>query len=638
MSLTNTTSQLKKALSFALSHSGESTTEDYETAKAIIQKRPGLARERLYRAQTNDDEQVMLDLPLHAFANKRIGKNWTQHMELMKLFFNAFPGAIECTSSSSGMLPLHKACQNGLHPRIIMYMLKKFPGAAMQKDARGGWPPLAYYVINPNPHKTIVNALVKAAPETIEYEYDYDGDANEQPSREAEMPAPLFIASSRNCKLDVLEIMIPTNPKSCCLKVELPYGHLPGTFGSEQSELLATRVSSWLKILQLDGRWFKPQALVIFLSKLAEEKPRALTRIDLSASSNHFQQPKVLRALTKLIRQAPNLDSIHVRKPFDGSGPRNDDDLIMAIANGLDGSTTAKEMCFAVVRGKSFAGFGRILSSCERLGFSRASFTPEGIASLVRGTQKTPSLSEICFDTCNMPKGGMNHVLEALSNCRTLETLLLDLPRKGSLPALARLTNLTSLQILANADGNFYKPASAKPVLDLMDASPNLKRLELAGFRDIPMARFCQVLKRNHVLKYIRIQDCKHVHEIGQAIVRALADSNSTLCNVEISKGEHGELLPCMIQNEMLYYLALNLLGRGRVMRPEASTVNDLVEVLTDVSAPPFWEHGDIIALYYGILRECPSLWAGRYTEVADDDSLAQAVEQLSLHDDEWLA
>lgn len=64
-----------------------------------------------------------------------------------------------------------------------------------------------------------------------------------------------------------------------------------------------------------------------------------------------------------------------------------------------------------------------------------------------------------------------------------------------------------------------------------------------------------------------------------QAIVRALADSNSTLCNVEVKKGECGDVLPRMIQNEMFYYLSLILLGRARVMRPEASTVNDVVEV-----------------------------------------------------------
>lgn len=112
------------ALKTALSKSGESTTTDYKAIRKLILDFPGLARQRLFQTRTRDGNLVS-ELSFFALCSKRIGSTYVEHMELLKLFYDAFPGALSCPSPHTGMLPLHVVCENSLHPRIIMFSLKK---------------------------------------------------------------------------------------------------------------------------------------------------------------------------------------------------------------------------------------------------------------------------------------------------------------------------------------------------------------------------------------------------------------------------------------------------------------------------------------------------------------------------------
>jgi len=109
-----------------------------------------------------------------ALATKRIGSSWKEHMELLQLVYNAFPGAIE-TPTSYGHLPLHTVCNaKTMHAHFVLFFLDKFPHAASIKDPHGGWVPLAYSIQKSSVYKTVVKKPVKAAPETIEFEYNLD--------------------------------------------------------------------------------------------------------------------------------------------------------------------------------------------------------------------------------------------------------------------------------------------------------------------------------------------------------------------------------------------------------------------------------------------------------------------------------
>jgi len=249
-----------------------------------------------------------------------------------------------------------------MHPRIVMFFLQNYPQAASESDERVGWPPLAFYLLHSSVHKVVVEALVQAAPATIEFYYDFDREVNENDEREAEMPAPLFLAYAKNCKHNIIDALIPSNPMSPCLKVELPYGNIRGLITPRRAKLLAKRVSVWIAQLQFDASWFSQEGLATFLFQLAKGKPLNLTRVDMYIASDHFESLNVRRALSKLLRRSPNLASIRVRKPVDEGGPENDDALLLAIADGLEHSSTIKELCLAMVQGQSFTGLERILS------------------------------------------------------------------------------------------------------------------------------------------------------------------------------------------------------------------------------------------------------------------------------------
>lgn len=161
---------------------------------------------------------------------------------------------------------------------------------------------MSYYVIQPDPHKTVIKNLVNAAPSTIEYEYDFDQEEATM------MPGPLSIAFSRdwNVEREVLELLIPSNPKSKCLRIENPYGHFTKTITPDQSELLARGVYAWVEILHVDTTWFSRQGLETFFSCLASCHPIKLKLLDVMICNNAFADSSV-----SLVRQSTSLTGGH---------------------------------------------------------------------------------------------------------------------------------------------------------------------------------------------------------------------------------------------------------------------------------------------------------------------------------------
>ena len=627
--MTTRSSHAAAILRRVLNHPGDSTTEDYETAKELIQKYPGLARKSVFEREV--DHQLVDALPIFALATKRIGATWIQHMELLELFYDAFPASLECTSIANTLFrtPLHAACRSNLHPRVILYMLEKYPQAAMHKHERGGWPPLTYYLLqrNRNPCKAVVKALVNAAPDTIEFEcVDY---AKLMPEEEAptqlEVPAPLLLACSQNCSLEILQLLIPSNPKRPHVKIELSYGHIDQVITTEYADLLAKKVSKWVKVLQVDDRWFTPEGFALFLSTLADESTVALTTIDICVAN---QRAEVRQALKRLVRQSRNLEKIRVRtKPSRDVGPLDDDALLSALVDGLEHSSTIKSLFLGKFRGRSFADLARVLSTCssmQSIGFSHVTFTSESVESLIHGIQQSMDLQAVMFDACDMPKGGMSKIVEALADCPTLEVLITNLPQADVVPALAQLSNVTYLHIIPSSDGAYrYKHESASSILDLMETSTNLVRLIVSGLYLSP-SRLYHVLQRNGTLTHLEIHSTRIATKTTKAIVKALRDANTTL-ETAVVKRENGTTVGKSIGEELMYYLILNLLGRAQIMRPELSTINDVVELLGRIDSGPF--QGDA-RLYYGILRECPSLWSKEYSnQVVEENELDQGAQ-----------
>jgi len=114
---------------------------------------------------------------------------------------------------------------------------------------------------------------------------------------------------------------------------------------------------------------------------------------------------------------------------------------------------------------------------------------------------------------------------------------------------------------------------------------------------------------------------------MGSAIVTALRESNRTLDK------EERTLSPIMY-DQIMYYLALNKAGRGKVIQAETAMVTDFVSILENLSKEHDGGHVYVAtsALRYGIMREMPSLWSGKFhDEVGKETSLVHAVEGLSL-------
>lgn len=55
-----------------------------------------MAIEKIYRYEMNEEGFFLFEIPIFALAKKRVGASWKEHMELLKLVYNAFPDAMEC--------------------------------------------------------------------------------------------------------------------------------------------------------------------------------------------------------------------------------------------------------------------------------------------------------------------------------------------------------------------------------------------------------------------------------------------------------------------------------------------------------------------------------------------------------------
>ena len=611
-----------------LSCESESTTEDYKAIKTLILKFPRLARRRVFHSRERETES--LDFPLFALATKRIGSTWLEHMELLKLVYSAFPDAI-AVLSGYGQLPLHTVCDKNLHPRIVMFFLKKWPQAAIQKDARADCSPLSYYVSCPTAHKAVVEALVKAAPNIIEFKYEMDTLTIEN-ERDVEMH-PLCIALTTNCAPEILELLIPTNPKSPCVKLELPYtfDSMVGMITPKKSELLVRRVSEWIKTLQFDTRWFTREGLTTFFSELADAEPEHLDVLDVHIASNVFGHSKVRKAFSKLLSKSPNLSGIRVRKPHDGTGPSNDDPFFSALAAGLDQDHHIVDLGLASVRGHTFSGLDTILSTCSRLtsiAFTLVSFTQEGLESFVRGIRQSRVLKSLILDDLNLPAGGMSQIMEALASSPSIEIVKIEVNQAGDIRALTQVTNVKHLVVETDPYKDLYNNGPTNSVLDLLEMSPNLVRLEVTQLH-LPVTRLSEILKRNSVLNSLTIHGCRDANKVAKGIVRALRDSNGTLLHVQFD--DEDWRLYRDLNEQLKYYTALNSMGRAKVMQVETANLSDLVTILVQLSAMSSHcdDAGDHVAsvLRYGILRESPSLWSGEYTEGADEEnSLSHAI------------
>lgn len=119
---------------------------------------------------------------------------------------------------------------------------------------------------------------------------------------------------------------------------------------------------------------------------------------------------------------------------------------------------------------------------------------------------------------------------------------------------------------------------------------------------------------------------------MGSAIVTALRESNGTLEDAELDGKDEGTLSPALYE-QLIYYVALNKVGRGKVMQTQTASVTDLVSILERLSKEQDEGHEYVAStLRYGIMREMPSLWSREYHDKAGKEaSLVQAAEGLSL-------
>lgn len=451
------------------------------------------------------------------FLSLPLLRRGSDQTELLQLFYDAFPEAVEHTSRN-GQLPLHAACDKCMHPRIILFFLNTYPQAAAVKEEQSGWQPLAYYLLRSQPYKGVVKGFVNAAPSSIEHDYEFRSN-NNQPTA---LPNPLCLALSKRYNDSILKMLVPTNPESLCLVLEHEF-HNPNLVESitvERANMIATKVSSWIETLQLDTKWFNREGLVAFFSKLTETHTASLKILDIHIASNVFGNANVRNALSQLLRQSPNLRDVRVRKPRNGTGPSNDDPFLSALAAGLIGHEAFCSLGLSRLRGRTFAGLRKIMGDCPNLKYvaiADSSFTREGVQMLFQGIHENNVLKSAQIDLCKMPVGGLNRVLEALSSIPTVNVLRLAPYEADGLPSLSRMTNLKHILLTMDSEGDLYNHGPTNSLLALLESSTNLKRLDVS-YLHLPAERLSDVLKQNRTLRCLKIHGCSNTNKLVKEI------------------------------------------------------------------------------------------------------------------------
>ena len=614
-----------------LNRPGESDLHEFETLKKLVTKYPSIASSKSFQVEYN--HTIHVEFPLFAFATKRVGANWTQHMELLQLFYHAYPEAIQHTTSY-GYLPLHAACDNGLDPRIILYFFEQYPEAASVKHCKGGWTPLAYYIMGSQPLEEVVKALIDAAPTCIEHEY---ANAVGSDGRITALPTPLVLAFCKNCNDSILSLLVPTTPESLCLMLDYEAEHeeLVGSITSERAEMIATRVSPWIRSLRLNTKWFNRNGLAAFFSKLSESTLSSLEVFEMNVTSKVFADVNVTNAFSNLIRQSPNLQALFIKRPKDDTGPSNDDSFLSSLARALKGNEKLSRV-FLGGLGGSFASLSEIMASCSDLKsvtVSNMEFTRDAVDSLVHGIRESSKLEHVFIHFCTMPTGGMNRVLEAIAtSCPTINALQLAISQADGLPALSQLTNLEYLSIVMDPNyGNLYDRGPTKSILNLLETSTNLTRLDTRSFA-LPASDLSDILKQNNTLNILNIRDCANANAMVEGIVEALRESNASLLDVEVESVV--EPISDELRQQLQYYTALNCVGRSQLIKAETANVSDLVQILIHLSEMDAQgqDRMKYIAalLRYGILRESPSLWSGHYNNEHQAPMLVETQDETT--------
>jgi len=186
---------------------------------------------------------------------------------------------------------------------------------------------------------------------------------------------------------------------------------------------------------------------------------------------------------------------------------------------------------------------------------------------------------------------------------------------------------------MTDSSQDLYKYGPTNAVLDLLEASANLVQLEVSCLY-LSTGRLYELLRKSTLLKSIKIHYCREARVISHGRVKALCDSNCTLCAVEIRDGR-GQMVPAHLGDQLNYYLALNLSRCTKFIRAETSSITIVVELLVELAAMEesrSERRGMALALRYGLLRENPALWSRVYNKIVEEeDSLSHAVGSLSL-------
>lgn len=153
------------------------------------------------------------------------------------------------------------------------------------------------------------------------------------------------------------------------------------------------------------------------------------------------------------------------------------------------------------------SGLDRVLCSAEAAALIEPCFTQAGVKTLIRGIRESNALKFIgLYGYCEMPRGKLNQVVEAIAKNPSIQTLYLEPPKAGNLTTRAQLTNLATLKLTMHGCylvRSYQGPTTS--LLDLIGRSNNLEELEVTSLY-LTVSRLEQVLKRNTSLKNLIIR------------------------------------------------------------------------------------------------------------------------------------
>lgn len=599
-----------------------STTQDYNTIKTLILQYPQIARMEIVPVQSGNVEWK--NPPIAAFATKRIGSKWDEHMHLLELLHVAFPKGIE-NRDANGCTSLHIACTNRMPSFVVLFLLDKFPRASMISDNAGAWPLLYEYLRDGIMHKKIVTSLVGVLSESFPEDQCCEGRLES-----VDLPSPsLVVFALKIARKEMLRVLFA--PDSYAI-LDLVHGDTsqlaPGSIDTNVADLLARRIGVHIQRLCLDtNNCFTCQGFVTFLSTLAETRPVNLASIELIISLDTFNGElmlPLLDAVSRLFRESYCVKEVKLRVVLDYNGSSEVDLLVSVLAKGLAGHDSLESLSLEGLDGATMYGLEIILSTCSKLrsiSLKLQALSDKASMSLRNGFNNSRSLESVHLEFDDgMTSEEMNRAIEAVACSSSVTSLeVIHWPSCGRsksllLPGIARLTNLSSLYVSVSCEDISHEHGIPNAVLELLETSNNLVALTTSQIYLSP-TRLLEALKRNAVLQSFHMMYGNKKEEAVGVVVEALQQSNGTLRHVSIEDFDdealHYGYAPTHLETQLDYSLRLNRAGRAEVMVSSANA-STVVQVLGEALRDSSNDEVITTSMCYSLLRESPHLWSNQ--------------------------